>query len=369
MTTDWLTKLKSNHLFILRDSTCPRRRAAIVAPTGTISEKEVNQIISITGGGLFFVAMTPERGEALLLTPMRRPQTSSLHRSQNQTLAFLTSFDARSNVTTGISASDRMQALRMVGAGQANPRSIVKPGHIFPIEVHPSGLLGKMGLAEGAYDIIQCAKLGNSALFVDLLNKENGDLLTESEQEQLAHKTGFPIVTLDELIRHRLATEKLVERVTEAALPTHLGGSLRAIMYRSASHSGEHLVLVKGDVENSQPVLTRVQAEFTFSDVFGGSKPSSRDQLHAALSAIERAPSGILVYLRRTEEGQLTEQMSQHYDNGQTARGLVMMRQYGVGAQILHDLKIKKVTLLTNSNSYLPGLDSFGIEIVERCRL
>jgi 3,4-dihydroxy-2-butanone 4-phosphate synthase len=180
---EWISPSTKHRLFILRDSTCPKQRAVLVAPTNTITEAEVNEIISITGGGLFFVALTPERAETLLLSPMRRPQMSSLHKDSEQTLTFLTSCDARADVTTGISAADRMQALRMVGTGNANPRSIVKPGHIFPIEVHPSGLLGKMGLAEGAFDIICCTKLGDatlghSALFVDLLNNKTGELLS-----------------------------------------------------------------------------------------------------------------------------------------------------------------------------------------------
>jgi 3,4-dihydroxy 2-butanone 4-phosphate synthase / GTP cyclohydrolase II len=130
------------------------------------------------------------------------------------------------------------------------------------------------------------------------------------------------------------------------------------------------LVLVKGDVENGEPVLTRVQAEYTFSDVFGGGSPSTRSNLQSALSAIDSSPSGVLVYLRRSEEGQLTEQLSQASDEVSQAKGKAfMMRQYGVGAQILHDLKVKKVRLLTNSLNQLPGLESFGIEIVERCPL
>ncbi|RIL00863.1 MAG: bifunctional 3,4-dihydroxy-2-butanone-4-phosphate synthase/GTP cyclohydrolase II, partial [Proteobacteria bacterium] len=177
-----------------------------------------------------------------------------------------------------------------------------------------------------------------------------------------------PLITLSALTRHRLENEALVYRAAEARLPTQLAGELRTFVYRSRLHHGEHLALVKGEIAPDKPVLTRVQPEFTFADVFGGDNPPSRAQIKRSLQAIGERECGVFVYLRRASEGQLSSQISR-WEQRFNEKPASMMREYGLGAQILRDLGVRKVELLTGSKKNLVGLKTFGIEIVSQLPL
>jgi 3,4-dihydroxy 2-butanone 4-phosphate synthase/GTP cyclohydrolase II len=223
-------------------------------------------------------------------------------------------------------------------------------------------VLVRNALPEGALDIVRIANFTDAALFVDLLD-ENGEFLSLARQEKLAAERDLPTISLGDLIRFRLETEKLVTRVAEARLPTRIAGELRSCIYKSSVHSGEHVALIKGTIDPNKPTLTRVQPEFTFGDVFGGNNPPSRSQLHQALKAINDHGSGVLVYLRRPASGQLRQQVaswSAEYGH----KPAWMMREYGLGAQILRDLGVKRIELLTGTPRNLSGLTTFGIEIV-----
>lgn len=362
--TDALTQFKKSRLAVFQDDSTQGGRSVLVAPIRDISLKEVVRIISLSGGGLFFVAMPPERCEGFFLGPMRRPQTTSLYAQQDDrepVLAQCISVDAREGVTTGISASDRMVTLQILGAQSIAADKLVKPGHIFPVEVNPSGVLLRHALPEGALDLVRLIDGGDAALFVDLLD-ERGMYPDEGALKTLSVKEGIPWITLDALTRHRLNSEHLVSRVTEAELPTRLAGQMTSVMYRSTMHTGEHIALVKGTIDPDTPTLTRVQTEYTFSDVFGGKEPSSRNLIDRSLQAIGERGSGILLYLRQTRHGELHKQLHQASRPPVAA----MMREYGLGAQILHDLGVRKIELLTNTKKNLVGLESFGIEIVSQ---
>lgn len=360
-----------SQLAILQDRGSSGSRAVLVAPSRDIPEALVTRIISLSGGGLFFVAMPPARCEAFFLGPMRRPQTSSLHFNAYSSKgapdtgpAQCISVDAREGVTTGISAADRAITLRILGDDQPRPGKLVKPGHVFPVEASQPGLLLRHAIPEGALDLVRLSGKGEAALFVDLLD-ETGSFLSFERQQALAEKEGIPVLDLDLLTRYRLDTEKLVQRVAEAQLPTRYGGNMKSVIYRSEAHAGEHLALVKGTINSDQPVLTRVQAEFTFADVFGGPQPTSRAHIASCLKAIGEKGSGVFLYLRQTSRGELVRQLeesSSAYRNQPTT----MMREYGLGAQILHDLGVRQIELLTNSQKNLVGLKSFGIEIVSQ---
>jgi len=274
-----------------------------------------------------------------------------------------TSVEAREGISTGISAADRATTIAILGAPTPQPRALVKPGHIFPIETRDGGVLVRLAIPEGAIDLVRLAGFTDAALFIDLLD-ESGDLLDASAARSFGTKHSIPVTSLTELITYRLECEPLVSRVAEARLPTTLAGEMRAVVYRSRIHDVEHVALVKGAVDKGTPVLVRVQAENTVPDVFGGTGTNSRQHLQNSLRAIEARGSGILLYLRRPfvdDKGQNVQSLRD--PKYLSAPNATMMREYGVGAQILRDLGVKQIELLTATPRSLAGLPSFGIHI------
>lgn len=353
-------------MLLLEDDLTSPARVVLVSPAESITAARMNQILTLATG-LCFVALSPERVGLFSLARMKRPQTQaglSIENSNSPDICI--SVEAREGVSTGISAADRATTVRILGEKEPNQRKLVHPGHIFPVETRPGGVLVRNALPEGALDLTRIAGFTEAALFMELLDSK-GDFISSTAARDIATQNSLPYITLSELIRHRLKYEVLVSRITEARLPTRNGGELRSIIFKSTVHDGEHLALVKGEIDPEKPVLVRVQTEFTFNDVFG-SKSSSRSQIHRTLEAIADAPAGVMLYLRRTQRGQLSAQIQASQD-GMAPKPVSMMREYGLGAQILRDLGVRKVVLLSNSNQNLIGLDTFGIEIISTQRL
>lgn len=364
--TRFLSDFQRTKLGILIDDlSCSR--AVLVAPIESISEAEVNRILSLSGG-LTFVALSAERASAFMLQTMARPSITG-RGSLNPTFetaetAQYVSVEAREGITTGISAADRAKTLQILGAQNIQPRALVKPGHIFPVETREGGVLVKTALPEGALDIVRMAGHSDAALFVDLLSAD-GALENSDGAARCAEREELPSLTLSELIRHRLEHESLVEKVAESTLPTTLAGEVRALVYHSKMTNVEHVALVKGTVAGDAPVLVRVQAEHTVSDVFGGTTPASRANLQNSLKEIGERGCGVVLYLRRpfTDHKGSTVQ---HVSETPPSKAATMMRDYGVGAQILRDLGITNVELLTSTPRALEGLSSFGITVVRQ---
>lgn len=359
---EFLGAFKQSKLGILVDD-LSSSRAALLAPAEEISAHDINRILTISGG-LTFVALSPERAAAFLLSTMARPSTvGSSALPMSQTSQYV-SVEAREGITTGISAADRAKTLQILGARVAQPRALVKPGHIFPVETREGGVLVKTAIPEGALDIITMSGFTDAALFVDLLDTK-GELMNEQGAQECAQREGIPLITLSELIQHRLRQESLVVRVAEAMLPTSLAGEVRAIVYRSNISDVEHVALVKGDVSGDTPVLVRVQAEHTVPDVFGGDSPASRSHLQNSLKEVGARGRGILLYLRRPFMDSKGTSV-QHLKDAPPSLSATRMREYGVGAQILRDLGVTQVELLTSSKRSLEGLPSFGITVVSQ---
>jgi 3,4-dihydroxy 2-butanone 4-phosphate synthase/GTP cyclohydrolase II len=215
--------------------------------------------------------------------------------------------------------------------------------------------LVRAAIPEGAVDAVTCAGFSDAAVVLDLLDPA-GEPISPTQAEALAHQLDLPVIALTDLIRFRLAKEPLVERATEATIPTSIAGALRAILYRSTIHDAEHIALVKGDIREDVPTLVRVQTEHTIADVFGGGPLLSRSHLLNSLRAIAERGSGIVVYLRKSTVEQALNPTS----------APKMMREYGMGAQILRDLGVGKIELLTSASRSMVGLDTFGIEIVSQ---
>lgn len=331
-------------------------RCVIVAPALDISESRVNQILSVSGG-LTFVAISPQRASALLLPLMSR-ETNGMLSPVNVTRQYV-SVEAREGVSTGISAADRAVTLRVLGAPVPQPRALVKPGHIFPVETREGGSLVKAAIPETALDIVTLSGFSDAALFMDLLDHK-GEMLSCQAARLAAQELQAPLFSISEIIQHRLSGEALVSRSAEASLPTREAGELRAIVYRSVIHNVEHIALVKGSISPEQTTLVRVQTEHTVSDVFGGHHPPSRQQLQHSLRCIGERGSGVLLYLRRSHAPESVRDPAPPASDGSPAAA---MREYGVGAQILRDLGATQIELISSTQKTLLGLSNFGISV------
>lgn len=346
---------------VLIDDLSEPNRAVLVAAARGMSSCLMNRLITLSMG-LPCVAISPARAQAFMLDEMSRP--TSLPPSVPQAaspIKYCLSVEAREGVSTGISAHDRAVTVSILGEENPSPRQLVKPGHVFPVEVSDGGVLMKPALPEAATDVTQMVGAGDAAFFSDLLNSA-GEFCSLEEALSLCKSEQLPYLRLSELIELRLDQECLIERIAEARLPTESAGELRSIVYRSRLHGGEHLALVKGEINSELPVLTRVQSELTLSDVFGGPTPHSRKQITKSLEAIGRRGSGVFVYLRRPRAGELSEQIASV--SQQSPHRAAMMREYGIGAQILRDLGVRKIELLSSSQRSLAGLQTFGIQIL-----
>ncbi|MBX7138330.1 MAG: 3,4-dihydroxy-2-butanone-4-phosphate synthase [Oligoflexia bacterium] len=355
---DRFKRFAARGLCLLTDDSVPDGRTVVVASARDITPQLMNQSLNISSA-LSIVAISPARREALMLEYMTR---GLQHSSDAEVHKMCISVEAREGVTTGISAFDRARTCNLIGADPPLARQLVRPGHIFPLEVREGGVLVRFALTEGAWDLVRIVQRGDAALCVDLLDR-SGNFSSTPERDRVSAEFELPILTLSEIARYRLEHENLVHKVAEAKLPTRIAGEFRSIVYRTTLHGGEHMVLIKGALDLTRPVLTRVQPEFTCADVFGGDTPPSRSQLHNSMRALADHGSGILIYLRRPQTGHLRNQIN-NWQTEFSRKPAVMMREYGIGAQILRDLGVKSIELLTSSSKTLSGLTNFGIEIV-----
>lgn len=357
-----LQAFAAKRLCVLRDD-IGDDRSVLVAPAQNITTTEVNRIISMTGG-LTFVALSPERASAFMLSPMTRVPAIRADRRGGCVLDQFTSVEAREGVSTGISAADRATTIRALGEAHPHPRSLIKPGHIFPVGTKSGRSLVKAEIPEAALDVVLLAGFLDAALFVDFLDL-SGELLSSDAATTWAKAHEVPVVTISQIIRHRLLREPLIARLSEADLPTREAGTVRAIAYRSTIHDVEHVALVKGELQLDKPVLVRVQVENTVSDVFGGDSPATRRQIKGSLQALNERGRGVLLYLRRRSLEDLDVfQPALSTKAPPSSPATLGMREYGVGAQILRDLGISQIELLSSSHKNLIGLDSFGITVV-----
>lgn len=353
-----IQEFKTKRLAIIWDDIGGQPRGILCAPAQQIDVKLFNHLISLSFG-IVFAAISDARAKAFGLQFMERHTQAEF--ASKSDLPLYQSVEAREGVTTGISAADRAHTAQVLASEHPQPRLVITPGHMFPVATCAGGVLVKTGFPEAALDLVTIAGFNDVALYLDLVTS-TGELAEVAVAENLAKGAQFPLVRMSELIRHRLQTEPLIERITEAKLPTQRAGELRSFIYRSLLHEGEHVALVKGEINSDSPVLVRVQPEHTFSDVFGGSTHNSKALLNAALEAIGENGSGVLVYLRKPSLGALSEQI----DALEPAHSPHSMKEYGIGAQILRDLGVRKIDLLTTSKRSLVGLTPFGLEIVSQ---
>jgi len=323
------------------------------------------------GRGLICVSLTEERCDELDLHPMVEQNTS------NYGTAFTVSVEARGKTTTGISTLDRAVTVKTLIDPRTRPRDLQRPGHTFPLRARKGGVLKRAGQTEASVDLARIAGLVPAGVICEIMN-EDGTMARVPDLLIFSEKHGIPIVSVAELIRHRMRTERLVHRVAAPFLPTRFG-DFRAVGYRSDVTNEEHLALVKGDPAADAPILVRVHSSCLTGDVFGSNRCDCGAQLGRALEQISAEGQGVLLYLLQEGRGiglfnklrayELQEQGLDTVAANEKLGFAPDVRDYGIGCQILRDLGVRKMRLMTNNPSKYVALDGYGLEIVERVPL
>ena len=321
--------------------------------------------------GVICVPLLPERADQLDLPLMVSANTES------QRTAFTVSVDARHGTTTGISAEDRAATIQALVDPATKPGDLNRPGHIFPLRYRPGGVLKRQGHTEATIDLVQMAGLYPAGVLCEVVTSDKSGMARLPELERFAHEHGLPLVSIAEMVRYRRHKDKLVRRIAgPVRIPTE-HGEMAGYAYESVLDGEEHLAVVLGDVADGEPVLVRVHSECLTGDVFGSLRCDCGPQLHEAERLIAEAGRGVIVYLRGHEGrgiGLAHKLRAYHLQergrdtvDANVELGLpVDNREYGIGAQILVDLGVTSMRLMTNNPAKYGGLEGFGLDIVER---
>ncbi len=336
------------------------------------AEKVTPEIINFMakyGRGLICLPMTSAKIDSLELPLMVQNNTS-----QFQT-GFTISIEARRGVTTGISAADRATTILAAIAADAKPDDLARPGHIFPLKARDGGAIVRAGQTEGSVDLARLAGLNPAAVICEIMD-DNGTMARMPSLEEFSEKHQINICTIADLIEYRMRTESFVFRAAETVIPTLRGGEFKAIAYQNHVDNLHHVALVKGEIKPDEPVLVRVHSECLTGDVFGSQRCDCGDQLHQAMEMMNQEGAGVLLYMRQEGRGiglvnklKAYALQDQGFDTVEANQQLGFkpdLRDYGIGAQILVDLGVRKMRLITNNPKKMIGLQGYKLSVVDQ---
>jgi 3,4-dihydroxy 2-butanone 4-phosphate synthase / GTP cyclohydrolase II len=352
-----IEEAKAGRIFIMIDDEDRENEGDLIIPAEHATPEAIN-FMARYGRGLICLALDRHRVETLGL-PLVSRQNSSRHGT-----AFTISIEARDGVTTGISAADRSHTIKVAIDPESNARDIVTPGHVFPLAARDGGVLVRTGHTEAAVDISRMAGLNPSAVICEIMN-DDGSMARLPDLIAFAQLHGMKIGTIEDLISYRRRTEKLVERVLEEPFDSHTGGEFRLIVYANTVAYAEHIALVKGDVSTPGPVLVRMHSVNILDDVLGDRASSRSRDLHASMEAIGREGRGVVVLIREGYPTFLSDKLKARQE-GIEPDGGHELRDYGIGAQILRDLGVSEMVILSNNPMTVVGLEGYDLKIVSR---